>query len=597
MPISLQMPAPLRAYQYDGVSFLMALDGGLLGDDMGLGKTIQAITALRMLVHLGRVRRAVLLCPASVLRNWEEEIRKWAPGLRIAVAHGEIEARLACWHRPAHIYMTTFDTARGDIEAILKGIAEQCPHGFDVMIIDEAHNLKNPDTARYRAARRIEAVRRWGLTGTPLENRLEEAQAVFNMVHPGLFRTSRVYDAATVRDTIKPHFLRRRKADVLQDLPQKIHIPFWLELLGSQRRAYDRAYDIGVVHLENQGRTITVQHVLALIGQLRQICNFTPDTTEGAKVDWLVDNIDEMLQNEGAVLVFSSYVAESGVASICRRLEGYSPLTITGDMSATARHSTVQRFTSDPDSRILVLSHGAGGVGINLQKANYVVHFDHPWTPAKAAQAEDRSHRMGQTRQVTVYHLWTANTIEHRVFSILERKRKLYNEVIDDLSVDGEDIPLTEDELFGLFGMEPPEKERAGKKPTLADLLDIDPRRFEALVSDLWQAMGFETQLTPPTGDAGIDVIAVKSDALNPERYAIQCKRHRGPIGRPDAQKLLGAVSNDPRFLQGVLVAVGGFTPECVQYARQNGRVRLIGGDELLRLCDEHGVDPRVYAS
>lgn len=607
LPRDIDLPSRLYPYQNDGIAWLLRLDpGGLLGDDMGLGKTIQVIVALRLLVHARQARHALVVCPASVLRNWETELRKWAPLLQVVVAHGEAERRIGLWNAPAHVYITTYGTLREDIEAILPRMLLNGIDEFDVLVADEVHRAKNPGAQQTQALRRIPARRKWGLSGTPIENRLDELKAIYDCLHPKLFSTgpprlqfdgiadtrppgAEGLSPEDVKRRIEPFMLRRRKGDVLDDLPALVRTEQWLELAGPQRRAYEKAEGEGIVELNAKGDQLTVQHVLALITKLKQLCNFELAGGTSAKMDWLDENMDELLADDGAVIIASQFVDPAGVSAIAERLHSHRPLTYTGDLSQSQRSRVIEAFNTDPDCRVLVLSTHAGGEGINLQRANYVVHFDHPWTPSKAHQVEGRAHRIGQKRTVFVYHLWLQDTIEARIYEILERKQALYDFVIDDLARGVGESPLTEEEVFALFGLRP--VRRAPRQATLADLLRMDPIRFEQLVAALWEAKGFRAQTTRASADGGIDVIARSGEGINPEWYAIQCKRHSGPVGRPDAQRLLGAIADEPRYKQAVLVATSGFSRECMEYANSIGRLSLVDGQALLRECEKHGVD------
>lgn len=591
---TVDLPSPLYDFQIEGVNFLArTTPGALLADDMGLGKTVQSIVAIRILMQSRKVSRALVVCRVSNLRQWEEEFRRWASLLRVSVCHGSFDERERRWKAPAHVYISTYDSVRNDIDPIssLDGMGYR--NDFDVVVLDEISAIKNRGTKRAQAMRKLKRRVGWGLSGTPIENQLEDIYAVFEFLNPQIFGPTPFHSPAEVQKMIAPYLLRRRKSDVLTQLPPKICHDVWIELAPRQRAAYDRAYETGIIELREgqQRRQITVQHILALLGKLKQMCNVDSASEESGKLDWLQENLGEMI-SESKALVFSQY-KDSGVHAAHARITADDFLgsdgagVFTGDLSAAKRAGLTQRFNTDPDMRVMLLTYGAGAMGLNLQAASYVVLFDHWWNPAIMQQAEDRAHRIGQQQTVVSYRLWVRNTVEERIYQILERKRDLYDQVIDSLAVEGvHQTGLSEAELFSLFDLEPPERGRvAGPAPIHCEqLLQLSPTEFEQLVANVWEAQGFATMVTPSTGDGGIDVIAHRDDPVNPQRVAIQCKRHAHPVGRPAAQQLVGAIADEPRYTEAILVGATGFTPDCIKYAHTQGRVRLVDGERLCSL-------------
>jgi SNF2 family DNA or RNA helicase len=228
-----------------------------------------------------------------------------------------------------------------------------------------------------------------------------------------------------------------------------------IELVGRQRRSYDRAERDGVVHLKELGQTITIAHVLELIQRLKQICNVCPESGESAKLDDLEDRLGVLVEEGHRALVFSQYTTDGyGVGAVARRLTRFRPLTYTGAHSLAERDRIVGQFKTRPDNKALILSVRAGGQGLNLQEASYVFHFDRWWNPAVERQAEDRSHRLGQTVPVTVYKYVCEATIEQRIDEILRRKQALFDDLVDGVSLER---ALTREEIFGLFDLRPPD--------------------------------------------------------------------------------------------------------------------------------------------
>lgn len=447
-------PQELYPYQRAGVKWLFGKESALLADDMGLGKTVQAITAFRALIRRGKASHALVICPKSVLTNWLKELERWAPELVAIRIHGSRPARHVTWQAylgKCHVLVTTYETVRQDHD-IIRG-------RFDLVVADEVQRIKNPDTDTSKVVRGLNMLRRWGLTGTPLENRLEDMISIFGFVKPGLFQTSNIsLLLATVREHVRPYVLRRRKEEALPELPDKVIDTKLLELTESQRQTYDQAEREGVIRLRGTP-DITLQHVLALIQKLKQICNFDPHSSESAKIEFLREEFLEVAcQDDGKALIISQYVRT--LEELEKHLQDYKPLLYTGQLSTAQRSKIEEVFGSKDEHKILLLSLRAGGLGLNLTRANYVLHFDRWWNPAVERQAEDRTHRIGQSRTVFVTRLICKDTIEERIEKILERKKILFQEVVDELTDVSLERVLSEEELFGLFGLTPPRRVR-----------------------------------------------------------------------------------------------------------------------------------------
>jgi len=478
------LPGELYDFQRYGVKWLVEHDSALLADDMGLGKTVQAIVAFRVLLRQAMALQALVVCPKSVLTHWQREIDRWAPELIAAPVRGTQQARAAMWSAyvgKCHVLLTTYETVREDRDHIRGRV-------FDLVLLDEIQRIKNPGAQASQAARQLSRKRAWGLTGTPLENRVEEVVSVFGFLQPGLFRASDAPERRRglrswsdemeqerwikeVKRRIEPHMLRRRKQDALKDLPPKVKDVKYIELLETQRRTYDDAEQRGRIELET-GEKVTIQHVLALITKLKQICNLDPRTKESAKLEFLQDYLEDAAAEQSKVLVFSQFVET--LRFVEANISSYNPLVFSGELGDTARRRLIDEFRQSTDHKVLLLSLRAGGLGLNLPEANYVVHFDSWWNPAVESQAEDRAHRIGQTKTVFVTTLVGADTIEERIQGLLEQKRDLFTKVIDDLSDVGLTRVLSEEELFGLFGLKP---RRPPKEPPEPDVITREAER------------------------------------------------------------------------------------------------------------------------
>jgi SNF2 family DNA or RNA helicase len=320
------------------------------------------------------------------------------------------------------------------------------------VILDEAQKIKNRETEQSRVCKRQPRARSWALTGTPLENSADDVRSILEFVTGS---DARAFRSRSLRETLGEFQLRRRKMDVLLDLPPKITTELALHLVPAQRRVYDRAEREGIIRLRELGE-VRIEHVLALISHLKQICNFEPVSGASAKMDNLLARLDELTAEGHKALVFTQYTSDnSGARRIATGLNKFHPVLYTGEMGSAEREAAIERFKSDDDAHVLVLSLKVGGQGLNLQCASYVFHFDRWWNPAVERQAEDRTHRIGQTLPVHVYTYLMAETIEQRIDEILKSKEELFTELVDRTSLDLGRL-LTKREIFGLIGLEPP---------------------------------------------------------------------------------------------------------------------------------------------
>ncbi len=424
-PFGLQWRHLLPAYQQAGITRLVQ-GSVLLADDMGLGKTIQAIGALRVLAADGVP--ALVVAPAGLVLQWRAQLRDWAPTLRSSTVLGNAEERAQAWRRDADVYLTSYDSLRGDI--LLPGPAGPRHRDWAVVIADEAQRIKNRDTEAAGALKRLRTRRAWALTGTPLENRADDLVSILEFVVPGRFDRREMM--ASLRRLLDQMQLRRRRADVLQDLPPKTVFKIDPGLTPVQRAAYDLAEQEGIVRLRALGARVQVTQVLEVLLRLKQICNAAPEDGQSAKLDDLERRIASMAAEGSKALVFSQFVHEPfGVHAIARRLRRFLPLVLTGGQDATTRSAVLAQFADDPRREVLVLSLRAGGIGLNLTAASVVFHFDRWWTAAVEVQAEDRAHRIGQTRPVQVFAYVCGNTVEQRIAAIIAGKQRLFDYLID----------------------------------------------------------------------------------------------------------------------------------------------------------------------
>ncbi len=460
----------LRAYQRKGLDFLWFLrDNGLhgiLADDMGLGKTIQAIALLQAEKEAGSLEPSLLVVPTSVLYNWEKELQRFAPKLRTLVLHGPSRRYEMPRIAKHDVIITSYSLLRRDL-------AQLRAFNWHWLILDEAQNIKNPHSQSARAARTLEAHHRLCMTGTPLENHPLELWSLFHFLMPGLLGTERTFrsdfpSGADLSDPIKlerlrkrtiPFILRRIKQEVAPELPPRSEMVAYCELGPEQRRLYNQTLTMvrsGVyAAVEREGLGRSHLHILEALLRLRQICcapeivlpEAAPEIPS-AKIDTFLELVGQVVAEGHRILVFSQFVK---VLQILRRhLDHEGIRTEYLDGQTKDRLERADRFNQG-DVPVFLISLKAGGTGLNLTGADYVIHFDPWWNPAVEDQATDRAHRIGQTRHVFSYKLIARDTIEEKVLQLQDRKRKMVQGVLE-----GEELgrKLSREDLDFLFAVE-----------------------------------------------------------------------------------------------------------------------------------------------
>lgn len=441
----LEVPFEPFPYQLEGIAFLMPRHAALLADEMGLGKTAQAILSLRLLFHQGVIRQALLICPKPLMHNWARELRMWAPDIPFETFEGDPEQRRTTWLvSNCPLKLINYETLTRDAE-----LANDSRVYFDVVVLDEAQRIKNKESKTSQIVRSVPRGRSWALTGTPIENHPDDLVNLFAFIDPG--RIPPDVPPRRLAQFTSDCILRRTKDLVQSDMPPKTLRDVEVELTTAQRQAYARAENDGIIHLNELGETITVQHVFQLVMRLKQICNFDPLTGESAKLEQLLTDMEEVAASGRKALVFSQWVEPLQV--LAAALAPYNPLQYHGKIPQQARTPTLDRFKADPDCHVLLMTYGCGSVGLNLQFTNYVFLFDRWWNPAVEDQAINRAHRIGQRHPVTVTRFLAGDTIERRIADILEAKRKVFNDLLAQADKPAA-LGLSEDEIFGLFDIQ-----------------------------------------------------------------------------------------------------------------------------------------------
>jgi SNF2 family DNA or RNA helicase len=451
--------ATLRPYQQRGLSWLSFLSslglGSCLADDMGLGKTVQLLAMETLQRHQNSdTGPTLLLCPMSLVGNWQREAAKFAPGLRVYAHHGGTRLRGDALREHlggVDLVVTTYATATRDID-------ELSGHEWNRVVLDEAQAVKNSLSQGAKAVRRLEAQHRVALTGTPVENRLAELWSIMDFLNPGLLGSSEVFrtryaipverygqtePAERLRRVTRPYLLRRLKTDpaIIDDLPEKIEIKQYCQLTTEQASLYQSIVDDMLEKIENSEGIERRGNVLAAMAKLKQVCNHpaqllhdrSPVGRRSGKVIRLEEILEEILAEGDRVLCFTQFTefAEMLVPHLAARF-GRDVAYLHGGTPKKRRDELVERFQSGGGPPIFLLSLKAGGTGLNLTAANHVVHLDRWWNPAVENQATDRAFRIGQKRTVQVRKFICTGTLEERIDEMIEEKKALADLVVTD---------------------------------------------------------------------------------------------------------------------------------------------------------------------
>ena len=575
LPSTLKDGLILKEHQLSGVAWMQHLwelsphdcRGALLADDMGLGKTLQLLTFIARCLEENPVADPFLIvAPVSLLENWQEEMGKfflpetfplltlYGPDLNQLRAHQDtLDVELSGlrllrlgWLGDARVVLTTYETLR-DLEFTLAA------QKWSAVICDEAQKIKNPNAMMTRAAKKQNVRFKIACTGTPVENTLADLWCLFDFIQPGLLGALNEFGANyrkpieaetdeqkqrvdELRSIIEPQLLRRTKVDVAKDLPKKIVVDTCNNLSISERQRTYYAHAIEQ-HRKQSADGVGLKNHLGLLLYLRRLCadpqpmgqisNLSVQLSEmevhSPKMKWLMSELERIKLRDEKVILFCELkdVQRLLQQAIFERF-GFAPAIINGDTSTNSksdvnRQKQIRAFQEKPGFGAIILSPLAAGFGLNIQAANHVIHFTRTWNPAKEDQATDRAYRIGQTKEVFVYcPVVVADdfiTFDAKLHRLLEWKRSLSGDMLNGVGdLSGNDFADLE---------EPGGATAFDNAPVSAmDLVSMAPDAFEKFCSALWGKQGYQTYLTPATGDGGIDVVAIKNRA----GILIQCK-------------------------------------------------------------------------
>ncbi len=463
------LKAELRPYQANGLKWLYTNTskgfGSCLADDMGLGKTIQVISLILKLKEENKLKNPVLVvCPTTLIGNWMKELKMFAPALNAEIYHGP-DRKL---NTKTDIIITTFAILRIDIEEVKK-------QNWGMVVVDEAQNIKNPDTSQALAVKSLKSDIKIAMTGTPVENKLTELWSIFDFINKGYLgsirdfqksyaipieRFKQINRADKLKLSISPFVLRRLKTDklIIDDLPEKLVLDEYCYLSKVQAALYEKTLGEMMSEISNIKGINRRGMIFKLITALKQICNHpyqyikTGEMTKdiSGKCEKLISLLSNILDNNEKSIIFTQYKEMGNIlTSVVKNELQTEPLFFHGSLTPAQREDLLHKFETDPEAKVMILSLKAGGTGLNLTAATNVIHYDLWWNPAVEDQATDRSYRIGQDKNVMVHRLVTLGTFEEKIDEMIKQKKELVNLAV----FEGEKTitELTDEEIYQIF--------------------------------------------------------------------------------------------------------------------------------------------------
>lgn len=451
--INIKFKTPLFPYQKVGVAFMLKAGHALLGDEPGLGKTIQSITVC----EVKKAKKILVLCPSILKDNWAGEIKQWTDKSSVVIA-GTPTQRKAQWESPKNYYIANYELLLRDLELIQK-------IEWDYIIADEATRVSNPKAKSSKAIKKIKAHNRLALTGTPINNRPEDLWNVCDFIRPGElgsfwnFRerycilnfwgsVASYKNLNELRNKLQRVMIRRQKSEVLKDLPPKLSEDIFCVLSNSEQKYYNMLKD--EMAAEILGNQITIDNMLVKMIRLKQMTGsieLLGGEAGSSKMEALKELLKDIASNGNKTIVFTQFAKMSKI--MARDLKKYNPLVISGDVKNNLRQNIIDNFNNKEEHKILIMTE-AGAYGLNVQSANYVIHFDLSWSISKMIQREDRAHRVGQKKNVTVYTLMAKNTIDEYIRAVIWKKKQVSDFLIDNKD-EMETSKLTKNDILNLL--------------------------------------------------------------------------------------------------------------------------------------------------
>lgn len=610
---SVPLASPLREYQWVAVLKLITNPSFLIADESGLGKTVMVCVALRMLFRQAQIKHALIVCPESTIGVWIDHLHRWSSDIYALAIRGTQDERLAAWTSNYHVLVVSYDTLQKDVLSE-HNLGKTIPN-FDLVVADEAQQLKNEKHGHNRAIRKVASRYRWALTGVSIKNWDEQVVTMLNFIIPHFpIRYSSMGNPGRMtRPNIAPYVLRRLRKDVIKELPHRTRQVVWLDLDETQRAAYQEAYTIQRKRLEEYGPAVSRLQVVAAIQVLKQICNFAPGQSESPKTVAIRDILDGLGASDPRTIIFTQY-EEDGLLKIKKALSKRNDVSaLPGELSGAEYEKAIVRYMNDPKKRVLIASVITNGEGLPLSSASYLIHFDQWWNPAITRQAEARLHPTEQGDAIVhIYELLMAGTIEERLDHLLKEKGLLEDGFLDGLTNPEElENKLSLGDLLGLLELslkeeaspvkKSPEEtlEESEKKTTEMDwekeeikkrVLSFSSGEFEQLVKIVVQKMGYpNVERVSSNAVENVEIEAWGENDAVVERVYVLCKRVTKNVGIKDVRDLYDTVKTLGENELGILMTLSDFTPQCKPFAvLTGGRIRLVNGLELTRLIQQH---------
>lgn len=435
---------PLFNFQKIGTGFLCVAKSALLGDEPGLGKSIQSISC----TYIKNAKKVLILCPGTLKLNWSEEIKKWFPNKKITVISGNKKEREKKWTEEDSNYIII------NYELLIRDIKEIKKIKWDFIIADEATRIANPKAKQSKEIKKIKADYKIALTGTPLNNAIEDLWNIIDFCKPGLLgsfwqfterycvkdRWRKIISYKNLNELksiVQSNMIRRKKIEVLNELPEKVYENIYIEMSQTEKEVYEAIKeeiqkDLEKYQIEKVLDDKYLSNIVVKMVRLKQATDsleLVSNHKISSKLESLKELLKDILHNESKTIIFTQF---SQMADILKKeLSQYNPLLISGKINNEERQQNVNDFQSNEKNKIMIMTE-AGSYGLNMQKASYIIHYDLPWSISKMEQREGRAHRIGQKNSVIVFNLITLNSIDEYVYKVLMKKQKLSEDILGD---------------------------------------------------------------------------------------------------------------------------------------------------------------------